>query len=321
MEYAALSGTDLVVSRIGLGMMPYGDPAWQGWVLDEAAGRGFVKQALDLGITLFDTADAYSTGLSEEILGRAIQSMGVRDRLVIATKCGLPCGPAPGGLAPPRIKAAAEASLRRLGVETIDLYQLHGWDPAVPIAETMGALQDLVQAGKIRHAGACNFAAWQLAVANRGASRLCTMQVQLNLLHREEEREMLPFCRYEGVSALAYSPLARGRLAGARTPAEQRRQATDAKGERLYGDVAFPVIDASAAVSAARGVPVARVALAWGLGSEAVAACVVGALEPGHLVEAARATTLRLEPGERAALEASYLPRWPALGDLSGTVQ
>ncbi len=321
MEYATVSGTDLTVSRIGLGMMSYGDPAWQGWVLDEAAARGFVKQALDLGITLFDTADAYSGGLSEEILGRAVQSLGVRGHVVIATKCGLPCGPAPGGLSPARIEAAAEASLGRLKVEAIDLFQLHGWDPAIPIEDTMGALQNLVQAGKIRHAGACNFTAWQLAVANRGTAGLRTMQVQLNLLHREDEREMLPFCRYSGVSALAYSPLARGRLAGMASGMAQRRQATDAKGERLYRGASAPVIEANGAIAAARAIPAARVALAWALAADPVAACIVGALGPDHLVDAAEATKLRLDAGERAALEAPYRPRWPALGDLSGSVQ
>ena len=168
MEYVTLADTGITVSRICLGMMSYGDPGWQGWVLDDAAGCGFVRQALDLGVTMFDTADAYSAGESEAILGRAIRSLVARNQVVVATKVGLPAGRQTGGLSPAYLHQAIDASLRRLGMDHVDLYQAHGWDPDVPVAETMGALADIVQAGKARAVGACNFAAWQLAAANRG---------------------------------------------------------------------------------------------------------------------------------------------------------
>ena len=320
MEYVTLADTGITVSRICLGMMSYGDPGWQGWVLDDAAGCGFVRQALDLGVTMFDTADAYSAGESEAILGRAIRSLVARNQVVVATKVGLPAGRQTGGLSPAYLHQAIDASLRRLGMDHVDLYQAHGWDPDVPVAETMGALADIVQAGKARAVGACNFAAWQLAVANRGGAALSTMQVQLNLLHREEQREMLPCCAHEHVAPLAYSPLARGRLATASTAREQRRALKDRKGERLYGDTEPGVSAALAALAAQRGEPVAQLALAWVLGTAPVAACIIGATEPAHLVQAAAATVTRLAADERALLEAAYVPRWPELGDLSGRV-
>lgn len=326
MDYTTLPGTGITVSRICLGMMSYGDPAWQAWVLDEAAGRAFVGQALALGITFFDTADAYSAGLSEEILGRAVRHLTTRDAVVIATKTGLPTGCSPGGLAPARLRAGIDASLRRLGMDHVDLYQAHGWDPDVPIAETLGALGEIVRAGKARAIGACNFATWQLAAARqegalqRNPVPLRTMQVQLNLLHREEEREMLPFCALAGVAPLAYSPLARGRLAGAATARERLRAATDRKARRLYAEGAPGVLDALARIAEQRSEPAARLALAWVLGTTPVAACIVGATEPGHLANAAAATATCLGPEERAALEAAYTPRWPELGDLSGRV-
>ena len=321
MEYVNLADTGITVSRVCLGMMSYGDTAWQDWVLDEAAGCGFVRQALDLGITMFDTADAYSGGESEAILGRAVRGLGSRDELVIATKGGLPVGGRPGGLSPAYLHQAIDASLLRLGLQHVDLYQAHGWDPDVPLADTMGALADIVQAGKARAVGACNFAAWQMAVANQAdRTRLSTMQVQLNLLHREEQREMLPCCSHLGVAPLAYSPLARGRLASARTTHEQRRALSDRKGERLYGDADPGVSEALATLATRRNQPAAQLALGWVLGTAPVAACIVGATEPAHLVQAAAATSMRLTPDERALLEAPYTPRWPELGDLSGRV-
>ena len=320
MEYVTLADTGIAVSRICLGMMSYGDPGWQGWVLDEAAGCGFVRQALDLGVTMFDTADAYSAGESEAILGRAIRSLAARNQVVVATKVGLPVGRQTGGLSPAYLHQAIDASLRRLGMDHVDLYQAHGWDPDVPIAETMGALADIVQAGKARAVGACNFTAWQLAAANRGGAVLSTMQLQLNLLHREEQREMLPCCAHERVSPLAYSPLARGRLATASTAREQRRALTDRKGERLYGDAEPGVSAALTTLAAQRGEPVAQLALTWVLGTAPVAACIIGATEPSHLVQAAAASATRLAARERALLEAAYVPRWPELGDLSGRV-
>ena len=307
-------------------MMSFGTPTWQPWLLGEAEGIQLVSTTLDLGITFFDTADAYSAGLSEEILGRALRACGALRNTVIATKTGLPIGDAPGGLRPERMAAALDASLRRLGVDHVDLWQLHGWDPAVPIEEVMGAMAAAVQAGKALHLGASNFTAWQFALANSGrrpTARLASMQLQHNLLYREEKREMLPLCRHSGIGAIAYSPLARGRLAGeASTASERRRASTDAKAARLYGGAAeAAVIRTCAQVADARGLPPAQIALAWALATPGIDTLIIGATEPRHLHDAVAALTIDLQPEERSMLEAAYRPRLPEHGDLSGTVR
>ena len=249
-----------------------------------------------------------------------------RREVVIATKVGLPVDNLPGGLRPERMAAAIDASLRRLGVEHVDLWQLHGWDPDVPIEETMGAMADAVLAGKALHLGASNFAAWQAAMANchRGEPQaLRSMQLQHNLLYREEEREMLPFCRHTGLGVIAYSPLARGRLTNsAAAPVDVLRAATDAKGERLYGGAEdHAVAKACRAVAFRRGVAPGVIALAWVLGTPGVDTAIVGATSPEQLREAVSAAGIALASEERAELEAGYATRPAERGDLSGSVR
>ncbi|GAC1477216.1 MAG: aldo/keto reductase [Gemmatimonadaceae bacterium] len=320
MQFTSLGHTGVTVSRICLGCMSYGSPAWRPWVLDETAAAPFFRRAIEAGINFFDTADMYSVGVSEEVTGRALRKYGNLDEIVLATKVFLPmtAGPNMGGLSRKHIIQGCEASLRRLGVETIDLYQIHRFDPATPIEETLSALDQLVRQGKVRYLGASTGAAWEFARAlstaeRRGWARFVTMQNHYNLLYREEEREMNPLCRAEGVGLIPWSPLARGLLAGSRrTPSDAtatKRAESDDFARRLYdhpGDQA--VIDAVRSISGARGVSMAEVALAWLLSRPGVVAPIVGATKLDHLETALRSLDLTLTPAEIAALEAPYQP-------------
>ncbi len=320
MEYTTLGRTGLVVSRLALGCMSYGDPKWRPWVLPEDEARPFFRRALESGINLFDTADMYSLGVSEVVTGRLLAEMGRREELVIATKVHFPMGSGPnmGGLSRKHVVQACEASLKRLGIETIDLYQIHRFDPSTPLAETLEALDLLVRQGKVRYLGASSGEAWRfqkaLATADRkGLARFVSMQNHYNLLYREEEREMIPLCLEEGIGVLPWSPLARGLLAGTRaTPADREatpRAASDDYARQLYDHPAdADVVAATRSVAAERGVPMARVALAWLLSRPGVTAPIVGATKLAHLDEALAALDLSLTSEETGALEAPYGP-------------
>ncbi|WIM99264.1 aldo/keto reductase [Actinoplanes oblitus] len=315
MDYGRLGGTGLQVSRICLGMMTYGSAAWRDWVLDEEAAGPIVRRAAELGITFFDTADMYSDGVSEEITGRLLRSIFAnRDDYVLASKVFFPTGPGPNdrGLSRKHIMAAIDASLRRLGTDHVDLYQIHRWDHGTPIEETMEALHDVVRAGKARYIGASSMYAWQFAkaqhVAERhGWTRFVSMQPQYNLAYREDEREMLPFCLDSGVGVIPWSPLAKGVLARGRA-AETRRAQRDPLVARLSQEEDFLVADAVAEVAAARAVPAAQVALAWLLAKPAVTAPIIGASKERHIDDAVAAVDLKLTEDEIARLEAPYRP-------------
>jgi len=321
MKFTSLGSTGMTVSRLCLGCMSYGDPAWRPWVLREEAARPFFQTAIENGINFFDTADMYSMGVSEEITGRALREYGRLEEIVLATKVHFPMtgGPNMGGLGRKHIVQACEASLRRLGVSTIDLYQLHRFDPKVPIEETLAALDLLVRQGKVRAIGASSGAAWRFAKAlaasdTRGFARFISMQNHYNLLYREEEREMLPLCREEGIAVLPWSPLARGLLAGTRSsPADTTatgRAASDDYARLLYdGPADEAVIEAVRGVASGRGVPPAQVALAWLLSRPGVTAPIVGATKMSHLTDALAALELALTDEEVLALEAPYRPR------------
>ncbi|HSN32562.1 MAG TPA: aldo/keto reductase [Ideonella sp.] len=319
MRTIKLGRTGLEVSRICLGCMSYGVPERGNhpWTLGEAESRPFIRRALDLGINFFDTANVYSDGTSEEIVGRALLDYAPRGEVAIATKVHgrMHKGPNGAGLSRKAILAEIDASLRRLGTDHVDLYQIHRWDPATPIEETLEALHDVVKAGKARYLGASSMHAWQFArslyLAERhGWTRFVSMQNHYNLLYREEEREMLPLCRAEGVGVIPWSPLARGRLTR-ESDAPSARAQTDAYGRTLYAPSAAAdraVIDAVGAVAARRGVPRAHVALAWLLGRSGVTAPIVGATKLQHLDDAVAALDLALSPEDVAALEAPYVP-------------
>jgi aryl-alcohol dehydrogenase-like predicted oxidoreductase len=321
-KYTRLGGTGLRVSRICLGCMTYGDPGWRPWVLGEEAAQPFFRAAVEAGVNFFDTANMYSRGVSEEITGRALRRFANRDEIVIATKVFFPMGDGPnmGGLSRKNILQACDASLRRLGIDAIDLYQIHRFDPDVPIDETLEALNELVRAGKVRYIGASSGAAWRMARAlstseRNGWARFVSMQNHYNLVYREEEREMLPLCREMGIGVIPWSPLARGLLTRPR-PAEAHgrpeptpRSQSDDYSPRLYdtpGD--WDVVDAVERVAAARGVSMAEVALAWLLSRSGVTAPIVGATKMAHLDAAIRALDLALTGEEVATLEAPYRP-------------
>jgi aryl-alcohol dehydrogenase-like predicted oxidoreductase len=320
MKYTMLGRTGMKVSRLCLGCMSYGDPAWRGWVLDEAASMPFFRRAVELGVNFFDTADMYSLGRSEEITGKALREYARPEECVVATKVFQPISDRPnmGGLSRKHIQQGCEASLRRLGVGCIDLYQIHRWDPDVPAEEVLSALDLLVRQGKVRHIGASSMAAWRFARClglseRHGWSRFATMQNHWNLVYREEEREMVPLCEAEGVACLPWSPLARGLLAGSRTGtadrASTKRAETDDYARKLYDQPSDDeVVAAVGKVAAARGVPPAQVSLAWLLSKPAVAAPIVGATKPGHLESAVAALDIALTAEEIAALEAPYRP-------------
>jgi aryl-alcohol dehydrogenase (NADP+) len=325
MEYVRFGNTGLRVSRLCLGAMTYGDPAWRSWVLPEDASRPFIKRALEHGINFFDTADMYSLGKSEEVLGRALKDFGQRDRLVIATKVYNPMSDDPNdrGLSRKHVMASIDQSLRRLGTDYVDLYQIHRWDAHTPIDETLRALDDIVRAGKARYIGASSMYAYQfakaLALADRhGWTRFVSMQNHYNLVYREEEREMMPLCGEEGIAVIPWSPLARGFLAGnrrrdaPRTATEREKTDTYAHG-LYYSDADYAVADACAAVAQAKGVTPAQVALAWLLRQPGVTAPIVGASKMPHLDQAVAALDIQLTDEEAAQLEAPYVPH-PVLG-------
>ncbi len=319
MDYVNLGSSGLKVSRVCLGTMTYGSKKWREWVLDEDESRPFIKQALEAGINFFDTADMYSDGASEEVLGRALKDFGPsRDRLVIATKVFNPMGDDPNqrGLSRKHIRHAIDDSLRRLGTDYVDLYQIHRFDPHTPMEETLEALNEVVRAGKALYIGASSMFAWQfaqmLAISDgNGWARFVTMQNHYNLLYREEEREMNPLCVAEGVGLIPWSPLARGVLAGNRKAGTTRAK-TDDFGKSLYSqktaEADARVLDRLEEVSKARGVPPAQIALAWLLHQPALVAPIVGASKPHHLDDAIAAASLKLSAEEIAKLEEPYVP-------------
>jgi aryl-alcohol dehydrogenase-like predicted oxidoreductase len=315
MQYTALGSTGLTVSRICLGCMSYGDPQWRSWVLDEAAAQPFFRLALDSGITFFDTANVYSLGMSEEITGRALRSMANMSEIVLATKVFAPMSDRPNmsGLSRKHIVQACEDSLRRLGVDTIDLYQIHRFDPSTPIEETLAALDHLVHQGKVRYIGASSGYAWQLmralSVSERnGWARFVSMQNHYNLLYREEEREMIPLCREEGLGIIPWSPLARGVLTRPRdkTKGTTARSVNDPHADRLYAVADWDIVDAVERVAGDRGVPMAQIGLAWLLSKRDVTAPIIGATKIKHLEDAIGALDVTLSADEITSLEAPY---------------
>ena len=317
MQYVNLGRTGLKVSRLCLGCMTYGDKSWRDWILTEDESRPFFRQAWEAGINFFDTADIYSFGASEEVTGRALKDLAPRDELVIATKVFNPMSKAPNdrGLSRKHIMSAIDASLKRLGTDYVDLYQIHRFDPHTPMEETMEALHDVVRAGKARYIGASSMYAWQFlkmnTVAERhGWTRFVSMQPQYNLVYREEEREMLPLCQAEGVGVIPWSPLARGFLAGNRKRGgggETSRANTDAFADKLYGgDADFDVVDAVAKVAERKGVAPMQVALAWVLSNPAITAPIIGASKPNHIGDAVAALDVKLDEEDIKALTASY---------------
>ena len=317
MKYVKLGSTGLDVSRICLGCMSYGDPARgnHSWSLDEERSRPFIRRALEAGINFFDTANVYSAGSSEEIVGRALADFGRRDEVVLATKVHgrMRPGPNGGGLSRKAIMTEIDNSLRRLGTDYVDLYQIHRWDPHTPIEETLEALHDVVKAGKARYIGASSMYAWQFSKAlylaeRHGWTRFTTMQNHYNLLHREEEREMLPLCADQGIAVIPWSPLARGRLTRDWDTTSARSE-TDEFGRTLYGEDDRPIVDAVTRVAEARGVPRAQVALAWLLHNPVVTSPIVGATKPEHLEDAIAAESLTLTEDEVKQLEQPYSPR------------
>jgi 1-deoxyxylulose-5-phosphate synthase len=324
MKYVNLGNTGLRVSRVCLGMMSYGNDSDRPWVLDEDTAEPIVKAAADGGITFYDTADVYSGGASEVATGRLLPKFFKRDEVVVATKVFNPMGPGQNdrGLSRKHILSGIDASLRRLDMDYVDLYQIHRWDNHTPIEETMEALHDVVRAGKARYIGASSMYAWQFAKAqhvaeSHGFTRFVSMQNHYNLIYREEEREMIPLCIDQGVGIIPWSPLARGVLAGNRTREGERRTTranSDAFGDSLYREPSdFDVVERNAEVAAARDVPPAQVALAWLLGRHGVTAPIIGATRLGHLEDALAAEELELELEEMTKLEEPYVPH-PVLG-------
>ena len=325
MDYVNLGSTGLKVSRLCLGMMTYGSKKWRDWVFDYDESLAFVKQALDGGINFFDTADIYSQGASEEVTGRALRELGIaRHNVVVATKVHGATGDGPNerGQSRKHIMHAIDDSLRRLGMDYVDLYQIHRFDPTTPIEETLQALTDVVKAGKALYIGASSMFAWQFAkmlnTSDRlGLARFVTMQNHYNLIYREEEREMIPLCRDQGIGLIPWSPLARGFLAGNRRrqdKGETTRARSDAFAHQLYyADDDFKVVERVTEIAQKRGVPNAQVALAWLLARPGVTAPIVGASKPNHLADAFAALELKLDVDEIKALEEPYRPH-PVLG-------
>jgi aryl-alcohol dehydrogenase-like predicted oxidoreductase len=324
MEYVNLGRTGLKVSRVCLGTMTYGTSQWRAWVLDKDASWPFFRRAIELGINFFDTADMYSRGVSEEITGQALREYARREDVVIATKVFHPMGDGPNesGLSRLHILRAIDDSLRRLGTDYVDLYQIHRYDPDTPIEETLEALHDVVKSGKARYIGASSMYAWQFAQAlylsdRHGWTRFISMQNHYNLVYREEEREMLPLCQAEGVGIIPWSPLARGFLAGNR--ARQgwgetvRSQVDDFAHQMYYQESDFEVVERVVELAGRRGASAAQVALAWLLHQPGITAPIIGASQMHHLEEAVSALELSLPPEELAYLEEPYQPH-PVLG-------
>ena len=319
MKYVSLGKSGLKVSELCLGCMSYGDSARGGhpWVLDEETSRPFFRQAIEAGINFFDTANVYSNGSSEEFTGRALKEYGRRDELVVATKVAGPMGKGPnqGGLSRKAIMQEVDASLGRLGMDYIDLYQIHRLDPHTPMEEILEALHEVVKSGKVRYIGASSMYAWQFAkmlhlADQHGWTRFVSMQNHLNLLYREEEREMLPLCIDEGIGVIPWSPLARGRLTRPWDEATERSQ-SDQFGSVLYASTAEPdrkVVDAVSEIAAERGLPRAQVSLAWLLSKSGVTAPIVGATKAAQLDDAIASLEFKLTADEIARLEAPYVP-------------
>ena len=313
MEYVRFGSTGLVVSRLGLGTMAMGSPAWKGWVLDEARAVPVLSRALDLGITFFDMADWYSAGRNEEVVGRNLLKLSGRDRLVLATKVYYPMSEDPNdrGLSRKHLLASIDRSLARLGIDYVDLYIIHAFDPLTPIAETMEALHAIVRAGKARYLGASTMYAWQFALMNEtaranGWTPFVNMQCQYNLLYREEEREMIPYCRHAGIAVSGFSPLARGFLAHrGQTP----RTADDPYLSFYGDDIDCEIAARVRQVASQRGLTAAHVAMAWVAGRPHVTVPLIGAASTAQLEVAVEASALRLDPAEQAFLEAPYRPR------------
>ena len=323
MEYIRFGNTGLKVSRICLGCMTYGTPTdrWP-WALNEEQSRPFIQKALELGINFFDTADVYSAGKSEEVVGKALKDFSSRDQVVIATKVhgAMGTGPNDKGLSRKHIMDAIDASLRRLGTDYVDLYQIHRWDYETPIEETLEALHDIVKAGKARYIGASSMYAWQFAQALytadlHGWIRFVSMQPQYNLVYREEEREMLPLCKDQNIAVIPWSPLARGLLTGRRTKGggETERAKTDAFGKSLYSEDDFRISAIVDDTAKEKGVPNAQIALAWLFSKEVVTTPIIGASKPGHLEDAVGALSIKLSDEDIMRLEAPYQPH-PVLG-------
>jgi aryl-alcohol dehydrogenase (NADP+) len=319
MQFVRLGRSGLKVSRLCLGTMTYGDPGWRSWVLSEEASRPFIKRALEHGINFFDTANMYSRGVSEEVVGRALRDFASRDDVVIATKAYFPMSDNPNdrGSSRKHLMASIDASLRRLRTDYVDLYQVHSWDAETPIEETLAALHDIVRAGKARYIGASNMAAWQFAKALyvadlHGWTRFVSMQNHYNLVYREDEREMLPLCRAEGVGHLPWSPLARGFLAGNRRPEDKgdtARAKSDDFAHRLYYLPAdFQVVERVVEIARERGVLPAQVALAWIVAQPAVTAPIIGASKMEQLDDAVAALDIVLSADETRRLEERYEP-------------
>lgn len=319
MKYVRLGSSGLQVSRICLGMMSYGDLTQREWHLSEEVARPLVRGAVDAGITFFDTADKYSDGLTEEITGRLLrEAFATRDDYVLATKVYFPMGPSPTdrGLSRKHILAAIDASLRRLGTDYVDLYQIHRWDYETPIEETMAALDSVVKSGKARYIGASSMYAWQFAKAQyvasaSGTALFVSMQNHYNLVYREEEREMIPLCVDQGIGIIPWSPLARGLLAGARGRGGERnttRSTNDPFADEMYVEDDFDVVEAVREIAGERGCPPAQVALAWLLRKPAVTAPIVGATKAQHVADAIAALDLHLSDKEASRMEAPYRP-------------
>ncbi len=319
MDYVKLGRTGLDVSRLCLGCMSYGEPLRgpHPWTLPEAESRPFIRQAVEAGINFFDTANMYSAGSSEEIVGRALKEFANRDEIVVATKVFNRMRPGPNGrgLSRKAILSEIDASLTRLGMDYVDLYQIHRFDDSTPMEETLEALNDVVRAGKARYIGASSMYAWQfakmLALSERnGWARFVTMQDHVSLIYREEEREMLPLCKAEGIGVIPWSPLARGKLTRDWGTVTARSE-TDEVATRMYAkteEADRKVVEAVAQVAAARGIPRAQVALAWVLQKPEISAPIIGATKPGHLEDAVQALQVTLTAEEIATLEAPYVP-------------
>jgi aryl-alcohol dehydrogenase (NADP+) len=324
MEWINLGRTGLKVSRLCLGTMTYGSSQWRKWVLDEEQSRPFIRRALELGINFFDTADMYSRGESEAVLGRALGEFARREEVVVATKVYFPMGESPNqrGLSRVHILRSIDESLKRLDTDYVDLYQIHRYDPETPIEETLEALHEVVKSGKARYIGASSMYAWQFAQAlyladQHGWTRFSSMQNHYNLVYREEEREMLPLCRAEGVGVIPWSPLARGFLAGNRSRQgwgeTVRAQVDDFAQQMYYQESDFEVVDRVVDLAGRLGVSPAQVALAWLLHQPGITAPIVGASQRHHLEEAARALEIKLSAEDQAYLQEPYQPH-PVLG-------
>lgn len=320
MKHVRLGKTGLRVSPICLGTMTYGSPKWREWVLPEDESRPFIQQALEMGINFFDTANAYSAGVSEQIVGKALKDMAQRDEVVIATKVFMPMGEKPNqhGLSRKHIMDAVDASLTRLGTDYIDLYQIHRWHHGTPIEETMEALNDVVRAGKVRYIGASSMYAWQFSKALytsqlNGWAKFVSMQNFYNLMYREEEREMLPLCQDQGIGVIPWSPMARGFLVRAPGPQGETARSKDEEANTIFSIGSRPadaaVRDAVASVAERLGVARAQVALAWLHAQAAVTAPIVGASKPGHLEDAIASLEVELSTEDIAELEAPYEPQ------------